>query len=137
MSKATSTPTTSRRTVMVGAIALAAGSAVNVAAIVNARATDPVFAAIEHHQQAYQRWSDSIEADEDNSSLSRPHVDAVWAFVRTVPTTLPGVIASLVHVQHRQCAGGLIDYATETYGDPRRDHGRSILTALRQLAVQS
>ena len=117
MSKATSTPITSRRAFLTTATALAAGSAVNVAAVVKARAADipadPILAAIEAHKAAFIRrletskprgcmrrsdrdYAASAAADDEACEAAD---EAAFELGDTQPTTLAGVLALIDYVR--------------------------------------
>lgn len=110
------TTTTSRRAVLAGtATALAAGAAVNLAAIVAAKAdlsprgemSDPIFAAIERHRAAVLRWLEALEvygvmrrgdhgyedARLKESEAGDDQSEAAETLIETVPTTFAGILA--------------------------------------------
>jgi hypothetical protein len=92
----------SRRAALIGAAAVPA--AVALPALAAAAEPDPIFAAIELHRAAAERWqilaneSPKGEADypvfqEDFNDAGSDNNDAVDALAETVPTTMAGVVA--------------------------------------------
>jgi hypothetical protein len=102
--------TTSRRTILAAAGALAAGSAANLAAVVVTKATDldPIFAAIERRKKGWRAFSVAVTA-EDELSGKPGHAEAEAEYRRagdeaeeaavaiadTRPTSLAGAVALL------------------------------------------
>jgi hypothetical protein len=103
MSQAKSQNITSRRALLAGAPAaaagaLAAGTAVNAVAVAMARAgeIDPIFGAIAAYKEAVRAREAALERDDDKD---RKGFDGEWeAFYEmldTTPTTIAGVVAML------------------------------------------
>ena len=131
MSQATSTPTTSRRAIMAGATALAAGSVANLTAIVQthaaSRALDPILAAIEAHRTARQaseamNFIDDVP-DEEVSAGCDVAEAALKTFLATTPTTLAGCVAALRHIndhmiEHEETDVRMFGFGADQERDP-------------------
>jgi hypothetical protein len=67
-------------------------------AVIKSAADDPVFAAIARHSEAEREWRALSGASDEVSgaALGRAQ-DALLAWLKTVPTTLDGAIATLEH----------------------------------------
>jgi hypothetical protein len=103
------TDTTTNRVTRRAALAIAAGTAINAAAIATTRATapDPIFAAIEHHHQCNVAFCDVLHLEEqlDKAEWERQEDEtgnaeraACDAMIATLPTTKAGLIALLSYV---------------------------------------
>lgn len=113
------------------------------------QAADPVFAAIEQYREAHAAWVAALALEE--SWFDRAPGDAanaaLWKYLRTVPTTMAGVLASLDYVNimsadpEHDISDGLRDPEVddeETDGSPRGVLLVTIAIALRSIAaVQS
>jgi hypothetical protein len=67
-------------------------------AVIESAADDPVFAAIARHSEAEREWRALSGASNEvsDAALGRAQ-DALLAWLKTVPTTLDGAIATLEH----------------------------------------
>lgn len=111
--------TLSRRSLLVSIPAAAIVPAANAApvprfapsrrstAVIESAADDPVFAAIVRHSEAEREWR-ALSGDTPNeisgAALGRAQ-DALLAWLKTVPTTLDGAIATLEHAAVKYGAG--------------------------------
>jgi hypothetical protein len=81
-------------------------------AVIESAADDPVFAAIARHSEAEREWR-ALSGDTPNevsgAALERAQ-DALLAWLKTVPTTLDGAIATLEHAAVKY-GDGFDDYA--------------------------
>src|SRR5262249_48541562 len=113
---------TSRRTVLAGAVTVPALSISGIA--VGSPLVDPIFAAIERHRLANDRVDAAVAlaersgwATEENRAVVE--TDEIWwqsltALIKTEPTTLAGVAALLEHVLKLDETDG--EYATKMLG---------------------
>ena len=100
------------------AAALAAGTAVNVAALAVTKAApiaghvDPMFAVIKAHHDAYAVWEAFLKRDDDESDeaceADEAEHDAMKALLRLPATTTGGLICALGYLEHHELGVGEI-----------------------------
>src|SRR5687767_4193987 len=111
----TTTHKTSRRTLLAGGTALAAGAVANCTAIVSAypAIADPILDAIERHRLAWFKQAASgrikcnlnddtpehREAEESETAAREALNDASFALLDTMPTTCAGMVSLLMYVE--------------------------------------
>lgn len=74
---------------------------------------DPVFAAIEYRQEAYEAFTAALKTDDGTGPevevTSEAHEDALYALASVEPTTLPGLRAMIDHFAQHLAGGGTYD----------------------------
>jgi hypothetical protein len=120
----------SRRALSAGFASLVPAPTVSAALASGISATDPIFAAIEAHRDAYMRRLKACNvvvhlrdgtpehevADEANSIAIAANIAAEVALANIQPTTMAGVLALLAHVDDFDCQGLALPE------DPRQCH---------------
>jgi hypothetical protein len=118
----TNDTTTSRRSLLAGAPAVAAAALAG-GTVATARAeTDPIYAAIEEHKRALAAHVTALQAGADENEtdkLCNAELDAVEALLRCEPepTTVGGVVA-------------LLDYLSESY-----DHAEETILSFAMVSL--